>query len=245
LQHRAVPIVNENDTVATGEIRFGDNDRLAARVALLAGAELLLLLSDVDGLHEADPRRDPAAPLIREVARIDGGIEALAGGTEDTGFGTGGMVSKIAAARIATDGGCPVLLAGGAGDEEPVGRFCTSGRGTLFQASQKPLARRKQWLRSLQRHAGTLHVDAGAVAALRRGASLLSSGMVRIEGDFRRGDLVALDGPDGSIGQGLAGYDRDEAARIAGRPSSAYEELLGYSGRGPVVHRDDLVLFTG
>ena len=243
LIHRGiVPVINENDTVATGEIRFGDNDRLAARVALLAGAELLMLLSDVDGLHRTDPRLDPDAERIGEVPRIDADIEALAGSAESTGFGTGGMVSKIAAARIAVDGGCPVLLAGGAGDDDPVDAV-ERGGGTHFHATERPLARRKHWLRSLQRPAGAIRIDAGAAAALRRGASLLATGVVQVEGEFERGAPVSIDGPDGPLGLGLAGYDSREAGVIVGHHSDRFEELLGYAGRGAVVHRDDLVLF--
>ncbi len=237
-----VPIVNENDTVATGEIRFGDNDRLAARVALLAGAEVLLLLSDVDGLYRSDPRRDPGAERIDEVEWIDRDIEALAGSAQKTGFGTGGMISKLAAARIAVDGGCPVLLAGGIGDGDPIQRV-EHGGGTHFHATERPLARRKHWLRSLQRRAGAIHIDAGAAAALARGASLLATGVLRIDGEFERGAPVTIAAPEGPIGQGLAGYDSAEAAAIAGHRSSRFEALLGYAGRGPVVHRDDLVLF--
>jgi len=243
LERGIVPIINENDTVATGEIRFGDNDRLGARVALLAGAGLFVLLSDVDGLFEADPVKLPGARLIADVPVIDAGIEALAGTAEATGYGTGGMVSKLAAARIATSGGCPVLLINGSGDSEPIKRFCETGTGTHFQAAGKPLVRRKQWLRSLQHSAGTLHLDDGAVAALGRGASLLASGILRVDGDFRRGDLVQLSGAAGAIGQGLCGYAAAEASRIMGRKSPEFEATLGYAGRGPVVHRDDLVIF--
>lgn len=242
LDRGAVPVVNENDTVATGEIRFGDNDRLGARVALLAGAELLLLLSDVDGLFDADPRRNPDAGLINRVRIVDAGIESLAGSAEATGFGTGGMVSKIAAARIATAGGCPVLLANGSHDM-PIQAYCETGTGTWFQASDRPLARRKQWLRSLQHSAGSLVLDQGAVDALGRGASLLAGGIVEVRGEFRRGDLIELRGRDSALGHGLSGYDADETRRIIGRHSSDFESILGYAGRGPVVHRDDLVLF--
>ena len=238
-----VPIINENDTVATGEIRFGDNDRLGARVALLAGARLFVLLSDVDGLFEADPGKVPSARLIADVPVVDAGIEALAGTAETTGYGTGGMVSKLAGARIATSGGCPVLLMNGSGDSEPIKRFCETGTGTCFQAAGKPLVRRKQWLRSLQHSAGTLHLDDGAVAALDRGASLLASGIRHVDGDFQRGDLVQLSGPAGVIGQGLCGYAAADASRIMGRQSSEFEAILGYAGRGPVVHRDDLIIF--
>lgn len=242
LERGIVPVVNENDTVATGEIRFGDNDRLGARVALLAGAELLLLLSDVDGLFDADPRRNPDASLIGDVPVIDAGIEALAGNAETVGFGTGGMVSKIAAARIATAGGCPVLLANGSRDM-PIQAYCDTGTGTCFHASTRPLARRKQWLRSLQHSAGSLVLDDGAAAALARGASLLAGGIVEVRGDFRRGDLIELRGHEGTMGHGLCGYDAEETRRIIGRRSDEFEAILGYAGRGPVVHRDDLVLF--
>lgn len=242
LDRGAVPIVNENDTVATGEIRFGDNDRLGARVALLAGAELLLLLSDVDGLFDADPRKVPDAKLITDIPVIDADIEALAGAAENTGFGTGGMISKIAAARIATAGGCPVLLANGKHDM-PIQRIVETGKGTCFQASNRPLARRKQWLRSLQHSTGALVLDDGAVRALAGGASLLAGGIVDVRGDFRRGDLVELRGSDGALGHGLSGYDAAETRRIVGRHSREFEAILGYAGRGPVVHRDDLVLF--
>lgn len=242
LDRGVVPIVNENDTVATGEIRFGDNDRLGARVALLAGAELLLLLSDVDGLFDADPRRNPDARLIADVPVVDAAIEALAGTAETTGFGTGGMVSKIAAARIATAGGCPVLLANGSHDL-PIRSYCDTGRGTCFHASTRPLARRKQWLRSLQHASGSLVLDNGAVEALAGGASLLAGGVVEVFGPFRRGDLIELRNSDSVLGHGLSGYDDAETRRIMGRRSSEFEAILGYAGRGPVVHRDDLVLY--
>jgi len=244
LARRVVPIINENDTVATEEIRFGDNDRLGARVAQLAGAELLLLLSDVHGLYDDDPRANPDARLLPEVRTIDKRIETLAGDTVRAGFGTGGMVSKLAAARIATDAGCPVLLTSGTGDDDPVARYLESGRGTWFHAAAKPLARRKQWLRGLQRHNGELMLDAGAVDALGRGASLLARGVTEVRGRFARGDLVRLTGPNGTVGQGLAGYSSDELSRVAGCHSDQFEALLGFAGRGAVVHRDDLILYA-
>lgn len=243
LARGVVPVVNENDTVATAEIRFGDNDRLSARVAQLVGAGLLVLLSDVDGLYTANPKQHRDARRIERVERIDAAIEALAEGPETQGFGTGGMVSKLAAAGIATAAGCPVLLTSGLGEAEPWQRYLASGCGTWFEASARPLVRRKQWLRSLQQPVGALRLDAGAVAALSRGASLLARGVVAIEGEFGRAELVRLDGPDGPIGQGLSGYASDELVRILGRHSEEFEALLGYAGRGAVVHRDDLVLF--
>jgi len=242
LNRGIVPIVNENDTVATGEIRFGDNDRLGARVALLAGAELLMLLSDVDGLFDADPRRSEGGRLLPDVPVIDADIEALAGSAEATGFGTGGMTSKIAAARIATAGGCPVLLVSGK-HQRPIQHYLETGIGTCFHASIRPLARRKQWLRSLQHSAGSLVLDDGAVDALARGASLLAGGIVEVRGQFRRGDLIELRGRGTALGHGLCGYDAVETRRIIGRHSREFESILGYAGRGPVVHRDDLVLF--
>lgn len=243
LERGAVPIINENDTVATGEIRFGDNDRLSARVAQLIGAGLLVLLSDVEGLYDADPRHHGDARLMSEVDRIDASIEALAGAAEATGFGTGGMVSKLAAARIATESGCPVLLIGGSSDQEPIQRYLDTGRGTLFAARQRARLARKQWLSGLQRHLGELHVDAGAARALKSGASLLARGVDGVKGEFSRGDLVRLCAPDGPLGQGLAGYASRELVQIAGRHSEEFESILGYAGRGPVIHRDDLVLF--
>jgi len=243
LAHAVVPIINENDTVATGEIRFGDNDRLAARVAQLAGAELLVLLSDVDGLYEANPATHPDARLITTVEEVSAKIEALADGTTATEFGTGGMPSKLAAARTATAAGCQVLLTSGRGDCDPLTRYLDTGRGTVFSAAQRPLVRRKQWLRGLQQHAGRLLIDAGAASALRRGASLLPAGVQTIEGQFERGALLRIAGPDGDIGQGLSGYDADEASCLAGAQSSDIPARLGYAGRGPMIHRDDLVLF--
>ena len=242
LERRVMPVVNENDTVATGEIRFGDNDRLAARTAQLVGAELLVLLSDVDGLYDADPITDPKARRIPFVEHIDAEIEALAGAAAPTGFGTGGMVTKIEAARIANAAGCPVLLTSGRG-ADPFAGLDEGRHGTWFRARQRPLAARKQWLRGLQQHEGRLALDAGAVDALKGGASLLARGLRTVDGRFERGALIRLDGPDGPIGQGLSGYAADEVGRILGAHSERFDALLGYAGRGPVVHRDDLVLF--
>jgi len=242
LERGIVPIVNENDTVATGEIRFGDNDRLAARTAQLVGAELLVLLSDVDGLYDRDPGADPQARRIPFVERIDAEIEALAGIAASTGFGTGGMVTKIEAAKIATAAGCPVLLTSGR-DADPFAGIGDGGLGTWFAAHQRPLAARKQWLRGLQQHEGVVQLDAGAVEALQRGASLLARGLQAVDGRYERGALIRLDGPDGPIGQGLSGYASEEVEILLGAHSDRFERLLGYAGRGAVIHRDDLVLF--
>lgn len=243
IERGVVAIVNENDTVATGEIRFGDNDRLSARVAQLIGAEALVLLSDVDGLYDANPKTNPAATPIPLVERIDSRVEALAEGPEATGFGTGGMVSKLAAARDATAAGCPVLLTSGTGRAEPISRFLETGRGTWFEAAGKPLARRKQWLGGLQRPAGRITVDAGAAAALRQGASLLARGITATSGRFEPGELVVLESPAGALGQGLVAYSAADLSCIVGLHSDEFEARLGYPGRGPVVHRDDLILF--
>ncbi|MFW5815874.1 MAG: glutamate 5-kinase, partial [Wenzhouxiangella sp.] len=237
-----VPVVNENDTVATEEIRFGDNDRLAARVAQLLGAERLLLLSDVDGLYTADPAADPGARRIDRVPAITAEIEALAGGIGQAGLGTGGMASKLAAVRIAVEAGVSVVLSSGR-TEDPIGDLLGGGPSTFFQAATRPPAARKRWLRGLQHPQGELVLDAGALRAVHDGASLLAVGVSEVRGQFGRGDLVRLLGPDGPCGQGLSGYDSDDAARIAGLDSARIAEVLNEAGRGPMVHRDDLVLF--
>jgi glutamate 5-kinase len=241
LERGIVPIVNENDTVATGEIRFGDNDRLAARTAQLVGAELLVLLSDVEGLYDDDPRINVDARRLPEVVTIDRSIESLAGAAASTGFGTGGMVTKIAAARIATAAGCPVLLTSGVhGDPfEPV---LTERAGTWFHAAERPLQHRKRWLAGLQQVEGRVRIDAGAVRALNHGASLLARGVTDVSGRFERGALLRIEGDDGPVAQGLAAYSCEELARIAGHHSDDFTARLGYPGRGAVVHRDDLVL---
>ena len=243
LARGVVPIVNENDTVATSEIRFGDNDRLAARTAQLVGADLLVLLSDIAGLFDADPRTAPNARRIAEVERIDARIEALAGPAGSTGFGTGGMVTKLAAARIATEAGCPVLLALGA-TEDPFGDVEAGRSGTWFHPVDRPLNRRKQWLRGLQNHSGSVVIDAGAAEALQRGASLLATGVISIDGRFDRGALVRIEFADDVLGQGLTAYASADLERIRGRHSTEFAQRLGHAGRGPVVHRNDLVLFA-
>jgi len=242
IERGVVPVVNENDTVATEEIRFGDNDRLAARVAQLIGAQLLVLLSDVDGLYTADPATDPNARRIPTVDALTPEIEALAGSTGSGGLGTGGMRSKLAAARIATDAGANVVLSSGLA-EDPIGILLNDGPATVFRAGAKPLAARKRWLRGLQDPRGELRLDAGALLAIKGGASLLAVGVREVSGNFQRGDLVRLIGPDGLCGQGLCAYQSEEARRIAGLSSERIAEVLSEAGRGPMVHRDDLVLF--
>jgi len=241
LERGIVPVVNENDTVATEEIRFGDNDRLAARVAQLLGAQGLILLSDVNGLYDRDPGRHENAEHVPLVDVVTPEIEAMAGAAASTGVGTGGMASKLAAARIATVGGVPVFLASGL-SEDPIQALVDGARHTEFAASVSPLAQRKQWLAGLQQVAGALHIDAGAERALRSGGSLLAVGLTSVEGDFERGDLVRILGPDGGVARGLCAYSTDDARRIIGRQSEQIDVLLGGAGRGAVVHRDDIVL---
>lgn len=242
LERGIVPVINENDTVATEEIRFGDNDRLAARVAQLIAARQLLLLSDVDGLYTADPASDLKARRIERVEKMTAEVRALAGPTRAVGLGTGGMASKLAAAEIAMEAGVSVLLASGQGDD-PIGDLKAGGAATMFVPTARPKAARKLWLRGLQHPAGELVLDAGAVAAIQRGSSLLAVGVVAASGQFSRGDLVQLVGPDGVCGQGLSGYGSAEAARIVGLDSERIAEVLDQASRGPMVHRDDLVVF--
>ena len=233
-----VPIINENDSVATEEIRFGDNDRLAARVAQAARAQGVLLLSDIDGLYDRAPTLS-GATLIDRVPRIDAAIEAMAGGST-SGMGSGGMTSKIQAAKIATRAGIALAIASGRIDH-PFARYVETGHGTLFPA-QRAAPARKAWLGGRLTVRGTVHVDAGAVAALNQGKSLLPAGAVRIEGDFARGDLIAIAGPGGVIASGLAEYDVADAVRIAGKRSDEAAAILGYAPRAALVHRNHMVL---
>jgi glutamate 5-kinase len=236
-----VPVVNENDTVATAEIRFGDNDRLSARVAVMASAEELILLSDVDGLYSADPARDPDAGRVEVVSEITPEIEAMAGGAGSPA-GTGGMVSKLAAAQIATRAGCRVIIAPG-GDARPLARLAEGGPCTRFLARANPRRARKEWIAGSLSAMGMIRIDAGAAGALRRGSSLLPAGVVEVEGAFERGDAVLVRGPDGrEIAKGLSAYDAGDARRIVGRKTDEITALLGYRGRDELIHRDDLVL---
>jgi glutamate 5-kinase len=237
----AVPVINENDTVATAEIRYGDNDRLAARVAQMVSADCLVLLSDVDGLYTADPTRVPEAEFIPEVPRITAEIEGMAGGSASD-VGSGGMATKVMAARIAVAAGCHLCIAAGR-ELHPLRRVESGARCTWFVAEASPVTVRKQWIAGMLAPAGELHVDAGAARALRAGRSLLPAGVVRIGGRFDRGDAVVVRDPDGvEIARGLTAYSSADAARICGRRSAELEALLGYRGRDEVIHRDDLVL---
>ncbi len=236
------PVVNENDTVATEELRYGDNDRLAARVAQMVGADLLILLSDVDGLYTADPRRDPAARRLAEVREITAEIEAMAGGANaEEGVGSGGMVTKIAAARIAAAAGCATLITLGR-RASPLSAAEAGEAGTLFAPRSTPAAAYKAWIAGSLAPQGVLIVDDGAAAALRTGKSLLAAGARGLEGRFGKGDAVVVrDGAGREIGRGLSRYDAADAERILGLRSAAIVTVLG-DAAGPLIHADDLAL---
>jgi glutamate 5-kinase len=240
LEWRAVPVINENDTVATNEIRYGDNDRLAARVATMASADLLILLSDIDGLYDAPPAHNPDAKLLPVVETVTSEIEAMAGAAGSE-LSRGGMRTKIEAAKIATTGGTHMVIASGK-IEHPL-RAIAEGRCTWFLTPANPVTARKRWIAGSLEPKGTLTIDAGAVRALRAGRSLLPAGVIRVDGQFARGDAVVVRGPDtDEIGRGLVAYDADEADRIKGRSSPDVMMILGVSGRSEMIHRDDLVL---
>jgi glutamate 5-kinase len=245
LDWRAVPVINENDTVATSEIRYGDNDRLAARVATMVSADVLVLLSDVDGLYDAPPDTAASAQQkpnhLPRVERITPAIEAMAGAAGSE-LSRGGMQTKIEAAKIATGAGTHLIIASGR-IEHPLRAIAEGARCTWFVAAGNPVAARKKWIAGSLEPKGTLTIDAGAVAALRRGKSLLPAGVVRVEGSFERGDAVIIRGPDGAeIGRGLCAYDAGDAQKIRGRSSSDIVSILGFSGRAEMIHRDDLVV---
>jgi glutamate 5-kinase len=241
LEWRAIPIINENDTVATNEIRYGDNDRLAARVATMATADLLILLSDIDGLYDAPPADRAAAKLIPIVESVTSEIEAMAGdaGSE---LSRGGMRTKIEAAKIATTGGTHMLIASGK-IKHPLQAIADGGHCTWFLTPANPVTARKRWIAGSLEPRGTLTIDAGAVSALRGGKSLLPAGVIRVEGHFARGDAVLVRGPDlHEIGRGLVAYDAEDAEKIKGRSSADIVAILGISGRAEMIHRDDLVI---
>jgi len=237
----AIPVINENDTVATAEIRYGDNDRLGARVAQMVSADCLVLLSDVDGLYTADPTREPDAQFIPEVDGITPEIEAMAGGSASD-VGSGGMATKVVAAKIAVAAGCNLCIAAGR-DVHPLRRIESGARCTWFVADASPVTVRKQWIAGMLKPAGEITVDEGAVRALRDGKSLLPAGVTEVKGRFDRGDAVLVRDPAGvEIARGLAAYSSGDAERIRGRRSGEVEQLLGYRGRDEMIHRDDLVL---
>ena len=235
-----VPIVNENDTVATDEIRFGDNDRLAAQIAVTVGADQLVLLSDVDGFYSANPKLDPAARRFDLVAAITPAIEAMAG-DPISGLSRGGMKTKIMAAKTAVAGGCALAIMEGSG-LRPLTALAGGAARTWFLAQGDPQAARKRWINAMKEK-GRVRLDAGAVAALGRGKSLLPAGVVAVEGGFGRGDPVGIVGPDGTLlGRGLVRYTALEARAIAGHRSGEIEVILGYAGRAALIHRDDMVI---
>ncbi|MGB8274842.1 MAG: glutamate 5-kinase [Alphaproteobacteria bacterium] len=236
-----VPVINENDTVATEEIRFGDNDRLAARVAQMVTADTLVLLSDIDGLYDSDPKRNPAAKFVPEVREITPEIEAMAGSAAP-GYGSGGMVTKLIAARIALNSGCRMVIALGQ-PLHALRRIDEEGGGTWFLPQASPRSAHKRWIASTLNPAGSITVDAGALKALKEGNSLLPAGVKAVEGAFERGDTVVVRTPDGrEVGRGLTAYSAEDARRIMGHKSGEIERLLGYRGREEMIHRDDLVL---
>jgi glutamate 5-kinase len=244
LRFGAVPVINENDTVATAEIRYGDNDRLAARVAQMISADCLVLLSDVDGLYSADPRLNSQAYFIPEVHGITPEIEGMASGAI-SGVGSGGMATKIAAAKIAVAAGCHMCVAAGR-ELHPLQRVEQGARCTWFYPAATPATVRKQWIAGTLKPAGELQVDAGAVEALHSGKSLLPAGVTRVAGRFERGDaLIVRDGAGVEIARGLSAYSSSDADRLRGRKSSEIEALLGFRGRDEIIHRDDLVITRG
>ena len=236
-----IPVINENDTVATAEIRFGDNDRLAARVAEMIQADALVLLSDIDGLYTADPRRDPAAQHLPLVEHVTDEIMAM-GGEPPPGYSSGGMRTKLIAARIATGAGCAMAIA--LGDREnPLAALRDGARCTWFAAEGEGRSARKRWIAGSLAPLGSLTVDAGAVRALAAGRSLLPAGVRAVEGRFLRGDPVSIRDPEGrELARGLSAYDAEDAGRIAGHRSAEIETLLGWRGRDEIIHRDDLVI---
>ena len=237
----ALPVINENDTVATAEIRYGDNDRLAARVAQMVGADCLVLLSDVEGLHSADPNKDPQARILSEVSQITPEIEAMAGGSASQ-VGSGGMAAKILAAKIAMAAGCHMCIAAGH-HRHPLRRLEEGAECTWFVPSATPLAARKQWIAGTLRPAGAITIDGGALRALLEGKSLLPAGVTGARGRFERGDTVSvLTAAGAEVARGIVAYSDGDAARIMGRKSSEIEQLLGFRGRDEMIHRDDLVL---
>ncbi|HTO32871.1 MAG TPA: glutamate 5-kinase [Pararhizobium sp.] len=241
LKMGAVPIINENDTVATSEIRYGDNDRLAARVATMTGADLLVLLSDIDGLYTAPPHLDPDARFLETILEITPQIEAMAGGAASE-LSRGGMRTKIDAGKIATGAGCAMIIASGKVDH-PLQAIGEGARSSWFAPSGSPVTARKTWIAGQLLPAGSLAIDSGAENALRSGKSLLPAGVRQVTGSFSRGDTIAIIGAEGrEIARGLAGYDADEARQIAGKKSAEIVVILGYAGRAAMVHRDDMVM---
>ncbi len=234
-----IPVINENDTVATSEIKVGDNDRLAARVAQMASADALVIFSDIKGLYSANPRKDPSAKLIPVVEKLTPEIEAMADGA-GSAVGTGGMATKLMAARLCMEAGCDMAIALGS-ELHPLTRMEKTGEGTWFLADKSPISARKAWIGGAIKPRGTLVLDAGAVKALDKGKSLLPAGIKAVKGSFERGDAVTLEDENGLfLGKGLTAYNARDAKAIAGRHSNEIESILGYHGQDEIIHRDDL-----
>jgi glutamate 5-kinase len=243
LEWKSVPVINENDTVATNEIRYGDNDRLAARVATMTSADLLVLLSDIDGLYDKPPA-EGGGKLVPVVERITREIEDMAGASGSE-LSRGGMVTKIEAGKIATSAGTHMVIASGRIDH-PLRAIANGASCTWFLTPANPVAARKKWIAGSLEPRGAIMIDAGAVRALRTGKSLLPAGVIKIEGEFERGDAVVVRGPDGSeVGRGLIAYDAADAEKIRGRSSADIMLILGYTGRAEMIHRDDLAIGNG
>ncbi|HVV68754.1 MAG TPA: glutamate 5-kinase [Gammaproteobacteria bacterium] len=241
LTSRIIPVINENDTVATAEIRYGDNDRLAARVSQMVSADVLILLSDIDGLYTADPRQNPQAKFIPEVKELTSEILAMAGNSGSI-YGSGGMITKLAAAKIALASGCKMVIALGK-PQNPIMQIDKVGRNTWFIPKTTPISARKNWIAQHLKPLGALSIDDGAEAALRQGKSLLAAGMVSLTGEFQKGDCVCiLNSGQQEIGRGLVNYPAREVRKLIGHKSSEFADILGYPGCEAVVHRDDLVL---
>ena len=234
-----IPVINENDTVATSEIKVGDNDRLAARVAQMASADALVIFSDIKGLYTANPRKDPSAKLIPVVEKLTSEIEAMADGA-GSAVGTGGMATKLMAARLCMEAGCDMAIALGS-ELHPLTRMEKTGEGTWFLADKSPISARKAWIGGAIKPRGTLVLDAGAVKALDKGKSLLPAGIKAVKGSFERGDAVTLEDENGLfLGKGLTAYNARDAKAIAGKHSNEIESILGYHGQDEIIHRDDL-----
>ena len=241
LELKSVPVVNENDTVTTAEIRYGDNDRLAARVAAMLSADMLCLLSDVDGLYTENPALNSTATHLAEIDALTPEVLKMAG-SANAAYASGGMVTKLEAARIATKAGCDMVICDGR-PLGPLSKLRDGARSTLFHAGASPLTARKQWIAGALSPKGCLTVDAGALGALRKGRSLLPAGVVAVEGEFERGDLIAIHNQAGAvIGHGLSAYSAGDANIICGYKSREIETLLGYRGRNEIIHADNLVM---
>lgn len=239
LEIGTIPVINENDTVATSEIKVGDNDRLAARVAQMASADALVIFSDIEGLYTANPRKDPTAKLIPVVEKLTPEIEAMADGAGSS-VGTGGMATKLMAARLCMEAGCDMAIALGS-ELHPLTHMEKTGKGTWFLADKTPISARKAWIGGAIKPRGTLVLDTGAVKALDKGKSLLPAGIKAVKGNFERGDAVVLEDEAGLfLGKGLTAYNAKDAKAIAGKHSNEIESILGYHGPDEIIHRDDL-----